>query len=197
MCSHSSSEAGIGKRKKNNKRERERENSHWWIADNSVSDDSGSHEINDKFALWANVHDVLILPHFASDIYACRGRFHYHRACLIFLSCVRGTATLQMIECAGFSVVLLPFLQLWPCTSGHIHTHRHDRVNRERGHQREGGKKRKRGGGEEGANLRTWCQPERPTVPQSHLSSWGLWFAWLSPILRHTINTTLGGHLQF
>lgn len=85
---------------------------------------------------------------------------------------MRGTATLQMIECAGFSVVLLPFLQLWPCTSGHIHTHRHDRVNRERGHQREGGKKKKegrRGGGSKSEDVVPTREAHRASVPSLQL----------------------------
>lgn len=85
---------------------------------------------------------------------------------------MRGTATLQMIECAGFSVVLLPFLQLWPCTSGHIHTHRHDRVNRERGHQREGGEKKKegrRGGGSKSEDVVPTREAHRASVPSLQL----------------------------
>lgn len=157
------------------------------------TNDWGSHESNEKFVLWENVQDILILQHFPSDIYACRLRFHYHKACLIFISCARGLPHyrwLSALDLVALSVSpsLSPAV---PRTSGPTRTTETTKreCNRE--------EKRGRSGGGTVQALRTWCQPERPTVPQSHLSSWGLWFAWLSPILRHTINTTLGRHLQF
>lgn len=107
----------------------------WWKADNSVSNDSRSHEINDKFVLWANVQDILILQHFASDIYVCRRRFHYHKACLIFLSCVRGPPHyrwLSALDLEALSVSPSPP----PAVSMYFRSYTHDRVNRARGQQR-------------------------------------------------------------
>lgn len=48
--------------------------------------DSSSIEVNDKFVLCTNLQDILILQHFASDIYVYRSRLHYHQGCLIILS---------------------------------------------------------------------------------------------------------------
>lgn len=108
---------------------------HWWKADNSVSNDSGSHEINDKFVLWANVQDILILQHFASDIYVCRQHFHYHKACLIFLSCVRGAPHYRWLSALDL-VALSVSPCLSPAVSTYFRTYTHDRVDREKGQQR-------------------------------------------------------------
>lgn len=97
--------------------------SHWWGADNSVSNHSESREINDKFVLWASLRDVLILHRFTSNIYVCRQLFHYHRACLIFLSCARGPPHYRWLSApdlkAPFCHRLSSFPQLCPRTSGH------------------------------------------------------------------------------
>lgn len=117
----------------------------WWKADNSVSNDSGSHEINDKFVLWANVQDILILQHFASDIYVCRQHFHYHKACLIFLSCVRGAPHYRWLSALDL-VALSVFPSLSPAVFSYFRT-LYTRPSRpgegateRRGEEREGGR---------------------------------------------------------
>lgn len=87
-----------------------KEKFHWWTADNPVSNDTGSHEINVKFVLWARLQDILILQHFTSNIYVCRQLFHYHKACLIFLSCVRGLPHYRWLSVLDLEALFcLPF----------------------------------------------------------------------------------------